>query len=100
MTDKLLEIKDLYVTYETDDAKVYAVNGLDLTVNKGETLGLVGETGAGKTTTALSIMKLLPDRVSKINNGQILLGDIDLIKVKETDMRLIRGERISMIFQV
>ena len=99
MTDKLLEIKDLYVTYETDDAKVYAVNGLDLTVNKGETLGLVGETGAGKTTTALSIMKLLPDRVSKINNGQILLGDIDLIKVKETDMRLIRGERISMIFQ-
>lgn len=56
MPDKLLEINDLNVVYETDDAMVYAVNGLNLTINKGETLGLVGETGAGKTTTALSIM--------------------------------------------
>ena len=70
MPEKLLEIKDLHVIYKTDEETVYAVNGLDLTVNKGETLGLVGETGAGKTTTALSIMKLLPERVGIIKQGK------------------------------
>ena len=58
MDEKILEIKDLYVQYQTDEATVYAVNGLDLVVNKGETLGLVGETGAGKTTTALSVIQV------------------------------------------
>lgn len=99
MPDKLLEINGLNVIYETDDAKIYAVNGLNLTLNKGETLGLVGETGAGKTTTALSIMKLLPERIGLIKSGQIKLEDIDITKTTEADMRLIRGESISMIFQ-
>lgn len=99
MPDKLLEINGLNVIYETDDAKNYAVNGLNLTLNKGETLGLVGETGAGKTTTALSIMKLLPERIGLIKSGQIKLEDIDITKTTEADMRLIRGESISMIFQ-
>ena len=72
MDDKILEIKDLYVEYQTDEATVYAVNGLDLTVNKGETLGLVGETGAGKTTTALSVIQLLPKRVGFVKNGSII----------------------------
>ena len=63
MKERLLEIEDLWVEYETDDATVYAVNGLNLTLDRGETLGLVGETGAGKTTTALSVMGLLPDRI-------------------------------------
>lgn len=99
MTDKLLEISGLNVIYETDDARTYAVNGLDLTLNKGETLGLVGETGAGKTTTALSIMKLLPERIGLIKSGLIKLEDIDITKATEADMRLIRGESISMIFQ-
>ena len=69
--EQLLEIKDLYVEYQTDDARVFAVNGINLKVGKGETLGLVGETGAGKTTTALSIMRLLPEKVGKIKGGTI-----------------------------
>ncbi|KUO72128.1 MAG: dipeptide/oligopeptide/nickel ABC transporter ATP-binding protein [Clostridia bacterium BRH_c25] len=98
-SEKLLEIKDLHVVYETDEATVYAVGGLNLTINSGETLGLVGETGAGKTTTALSIMKLLPDRTGIIQKGDIFLEDIDIIKATEADMRLIRGNMVSMIFQ-
>ena len=71
--ERLLEIKDLHVQYETDVGVIYAVNGLDIWVNKGETLGLVGETGAGKTTSALSVLKLLPDRIGKITSGSIVL---------------------------
>lgn len=99
MDEKLLEIKDLNVTYVTDDATVYAVNGLNFDIYKGETLGLVGETGAGKTTTALAIMKLLPDKIGFINSGSIKLEDLDITKASEADMRLIRGNSISMIFQ-
>ena len=99
MTDKLVEIKDLYVEYKTDDARIFAVNGLDLVINKGETLGLVGETGAGKTTTALSIMRLLPERIGAITNGSITMDGVDLTSVPEGHMRMLRGEVLSMIFQ-
>ena len=99
MADKLLEIKDLEVIYDTDDAVVHAINKLDLVIYKGETLGLVGETGAGKTTSALSIMRLLPDKIGTIKNGTITFEDIDITRVTERDMRLIRGNMISMIFQ-
>ncbi|MEG2928178.1 MAG: ABC transporter ATP-binding protein [Oscillospiraceae bacterium] len=99
MAEKLLEIKDLYVTYKTDDALIYAVNGLNLELYKGETLGLVGETGAGKTTTALSILKLLPDNVGKIAQGTITLDDMDITSASEGQMRKIRGNDVSMIFQ-
>lgn len=99
MTEKLLEIKDLNVVYETDDATVYAVNGLNLEMNRGETLGLVGETGAGKTTTALSIMKLLSDKIGIIKSGNIILDNIDIMKATEKDLRLLRGNIVSMIFQ-
>ncbi|NLW23395.1 MAG: ABC transporter ATP-binding protein [Tissierellia bacterium] len=99
MAEKLLEIKDLNVIYETDEDTVYAVNGLDLEVNKGETLGLVGETGAGKTTTALSIMRLLPEKVGYIKKGDIILDGIDIVNASEDEMRSIRGNIVSMIFQ-
>ena len=99
MPEKLVEIKGLQVIYKTDEEIVYAVNDLNLIINKGETLGLVGETGAGKTTTALSIMKLLPEKVGIIKQGKIILDDIDVTKATEADMRLIRGETVSMIFQ-
>lgn len=99
MEERILDIKDLHVEYLTDDARVFAVNGIDLTVNKGETLGLVGETGAGKTTTALSIMRLLPERVGKITGGTITLNGVDVTAASEAKMRLLRGEIVSMIFQ-
>jgi len=97
--DKLLEIRDLKVEYRTDDAIVYAVNGLSLSLNRNETLGLVGETGAGKTTTALSIMRLLPAGIGKITQGSVEYGGTDLLSLSEKQMRKVRGEKISMIFQ-
>ena len=99
MTEKLLEITGLSVQYETDDATMYAVSDLYLSLDKGETLGLVGETGAGKTTTALSIMRLLPDRIGKITGGKIVLDGVDITAATDADMRLIRSNVVSMIFQ-
>ena len=97
--EEFLTIQDLHVSYHTADETVYAVNGLNLSVKKGETLGLVGETGAGKTTTALSILRLLPFKFGSIDKGSILLDGTDLTKVSEKEMRKIRGDKISMIFQ-
>ena len=68
MEKKLLEIKDLFVEYSAMEGQVYAVNGVDISLDEGETLGLVGETGAGKTTTALSVMGLLPNHIGKVTN--------------------------------
>lgn len=95
----LLEIKNLNVHYITSDGTVKAVNDLNLTLYPGETLGLVGETGAGKTTTALSMMRLIPDPPGKIISGEIFLKEEDLVKMRESSLRKIRGNRISMIFQ-
>lgn len=99
MNDKLLEIKNLSVVYVSDNQVVEAVNDISLTLNKGETLGLVGETGAGKTTLALTIMRLLPKVTGRITQGEVLLQGRDLVRATEADMRLVRGEKIAMIFQ-
>ena len=99
MTEKLLEIENLEVIYETDDATTYAVNGVNLSIKRGETHGLVGETGAGKTTIAKSILKLLPEKIGFITNGKIMLNGFDVAKASEREMRSIRGEAVSMIFQ-
>jgi peptide/nickel transport system ATP-binding protein len=99
LENPILEIKNLHVVYETDVATVQAVNGIHLHLNRGETLGLVGETGAGKTTTAISILRLLPERTGKIVDGEIMFDGQDLLKQDEHTMRGIRGARISMIFQ-
>jgi peptide/nickel transport system ATP-binding protein len=96
---KILEIKNLSVVYHTAEADVYAVNGIDLSLNSGEVLGLVGETGAGKTTTALSTMALLPEKIGEITSGEIIVDGVDIIKAKEQDKRLMRGSTMSMIFQ-
>ena len=94
-----LEVRDLTIQYKTDDALVYAVNGLDLTIEKGTCLGLVGETGAGKTTTALGILRLLPNPQGQYVSGEIFFNGIDLRKLGDAAMREIRGNAISMIFQ-
>ena len=99
MSNKLLDIKKLSVHYITDDGTVMAVNDLSLSLDKGETLGLVGETGAGKTTTALSIMGLVPDPPGKIIGGEIEFDGEQLIEKSESELRKVRGNKISMIFQ-
>lgn len=97
--ENILSIKDLVVHYETDDGIVEAVNGVDINVNKGKTLGLVGETGAGKTTMALSILRLVPNPPGKIKSGNIELEGKDIFAYTEKEMEKIRGEKVSMIFQ-
>lgn len=99
MTEKLLEIKNLTVHYVTSDSTVKAVNNISLIINKGESLALVGETGAGKTTTALSIMQLISDPPGKIIKGEIIINEKDINKLSKKELRRIRGNKISMIFQ-
>lgn len=94
-----LSIRDLVVEYRSDDKIVHAVNGVSLTLEKGKTLGLVGETGAGKTTIAKSILRILPDVGARIANGSISLDGKDVLKLPESEMRKIRGNVASMIFQ-
>ena len=95
----MLDIKDLTIYYETDSGVVHAVEGLNLQLGRGESLGLVGETGAGKTTTALGVMRLIPTPPGKIKSGQIIFNGENLLDKSEHEMRKIRGEKIAMIFQ-
>ena len=99
MAEELLKVENLRVEYKTDDALIYALNGVDLTVRKGETLGLVGETGAGKTTLAMSVLRLLPKGIGMLKEGSITFDGVDLLAEKEHRMLLYRGKRIAMIFQ-
>ena len=99
MAEPILEVKDLIVEYTSGKDIVKAVNGISFKLEKGELLGLVGETGAGKTTTALSIMQLIPSPPGKIVSGEIIYKGENLMKKSEREMRKIRGHEISMIFQ-
>ena len=96
---KLLEVKKLTVQYTTDDAVIHAVNGISFDIEEGQTLGIVGETGAGKTTTCLSILRLISSTSGQIQEGEILFEGNDILKKSESEMRKIRGHKISMIFQ-
>ena len=89
----LLDVKKLVVQYETDDSVVHAVNDVSFTIQKGETLGLVGETGAGKTTIALSVMRLLQTPPARIVSGSVMLDGEDLSEIPVDKMRRIRGKR-------
>ena len=95
----MLEVKNLHVHYSTDHGIVKAVNGVTFTLKTGETIGLVGETGAGKTTTALGILRLVPNPPGRIIEGDVILDGESLLSISEKQMRKIRGEKIAMIFQ-
>ena len=97
--EKLIEIKDLAIHYETDDGVVKALNSVSLGLVKGRTLGVVGETGAGKTTLGKGVLRLIPSPPGRIVSGSVLFEGQDLLKLSEAEMRKIRGRSISMIFQ-
>ena len=99
MADNVLEIKDLVVNYETDDGCVEAVNGLSISIGRERTLGLVGETGAGKTTTALSILNLVPNPPGVIKSGEILVEGKNVLQMSEKELESMRGNDVAMIFQ-
>lgn len=99
MNDPLLSIRDLTIHYEMEQSVVEAVNGVSFDVFEGEAVGLVGETGAGKTTTALGVMRLIQTPPGHIVQGSIRFMGEDLLQKSETQMRKIRGNQISMIFQ-
>ncbi|MDR3321711.1 MAG: ABC transporter ATP-binding protein, partial [Synergistaceae bacterium] len=99
MKDALLDIKDLVIHYEKRNDTIHAVEGLNLRMGRGETLGFVGETGAGKTTTALGVMRLLPTPPGRVVSGKIFFDGENLLDKSEDEMRGIRGGKIAMIFQ-
>jgi peptide/nickel transport system ATP-binding protein len=99
MADRLLDVKNLKTYFFTDEGVVRAVDGVDLYIDQGETLGVVGESGCGKSVTALSIMRLIPQPPGKIVEGEISYNGIDLVTLPANKLRKIRGKEISMIFQ-
>lgn len=98
-TEQFLSVRDLSVEYSADGAVVKAVSGVSFDLEKGKTLGLIGETGAGKTTIAKAILRILPEPQATITSGEMLLEGEDLCSMPEKDMLKVRGKKISMIFQ-
>lgn len=99
MKEKILDIQDLYIHFKTDEGVVEAINGVNIQLEKGKTLGLVGETGAGKTTTALSILRLVQMPPGQVKSGHIELDGMDIMSLSENEIEKIRGSVVSMIFQ-
>jgi len=95
----LLDVRDLRTSFYTDQGVVHAVDGVSFSVERGKTLGIVGESGCGKSVTALSVMRLVPERVGRIESGTVLFDGRDILKLKEREMQNVRGNSISMIFQ-
>jgi len=97
--DKILEVNDLEVRFHTHDGTIFAVNGVSFSLQKGETLGIVGESGCGKSVTMLSVLRLIPIPPAEITRGAVLFHGQDLLKMDDEEIRQVRGKRISMIFQ-
>ncbi|NIN69388.1 MAG: ATP-binding cassette domain-containing protein [Anaerolineae bacterium] len=95
----LLEVKDLSTRFYTDDGVVQAVNGVSWEVSEGETLGIVGESGCGKSVSVLSVLRLIPQPPGKIESGEVMFEDRDLMKLSDDEMRSIRGNKMAMVFQ-
>jgi oligopeptide/dipeptide ABC transporter ATP-binding protein len=94
-----LSVRDLVVEYTAEGQVIHAVNGVSFDLERGKAFGLVGETGAGKTSTAKAILRILPDPPARIRGGEIILDGDDLLKISEKEMRSVRGHKVSMIFQ-
>ena len=99
MTERLLDVENLTVEFKSGGSTMKAVNGVNLQLNKKETLGIVGESGSGKSVTATALMRLIPSPPGKITNGKIVFNGHDLIGISEKEMRNVRGNDMSMIFQ-
>lgn len=99
MNEKVLEVKNLKTYFYTDEGEIPAVDGVDFSLERGETLAIVGESGCGKSVTSLSILRLIATPPGKIVDGEILYNGRDLLKLSEKEMRSVRGNDISMIFQ-
>ena len=97
--ENILTIEDLAIQFVSKEETVQAVNGISLHIEKGETLGLVGETGAGKTTSALAILNLIPAPQGKVTSGKVIFNGVDMLKLSEAELEKIRGKEVSMIFQ-
>ena len=95
----ILEVKNLETTFDTDAGRVVAVDGVNFNLKRGKTLGIVGESGCGKSVTAMSIMRLLPRPSGQVQGGEVLLDGVDLLKLKPAEMRKVRGAKIGMVFQ-
>ena len=95
----LLQIKNLKINYKSDSCLLEVVRGVDLDIDKGECVGLIGESGCGKTTVGLIITKLIPERKGNIGSGEILFEDKDILKLNPEELRSIRGRKISYVFQ-
>ncbi|GAB6095311.1 ABC transporter ATP-binding protein [Desulfatiferula olefinivorans] len=99
MTEPLLAVEDLAVSFDTDEGRVRVVDGVSFVVNRGETVGLVGESGAGKSVTAMSIPRLVPSPPSRVDTGRIRFKGRDLLSLSVREMRTVRGKDIGVIFQ-
>jgi oligopeptide/dipeptide ABC transporter ATP-binding protein len=97
--EPLLRVEDLVVRFQTQDATIYAVNGVSFELQAGETLGLVGESGCGKSVTSLALTRLLPRPAGRIENGRVFFGGRELLGLSDEELREVRGEEISMVFQ-
>ena len=99
MSTALLEVRNLVTEFDTDEGRVRAVDDVSFTVDAGQTLGVVGESGCGKSVTALSIMRLLPQPMGQVSSGQIIFEGRDLAALALPDMEKVRGAAIGMVFQ-
>ncbi len=99
MSESIIQVRNLSVEFRTDDGTIKAVKNISFDIPRGKTVGLVGESGSGKSVTSLAVMRLIPNPPGKVTSGEILLNGSDLLKLSESQMRTVRGNKVSMIFQ-
>src|SRR3954470_18964575 len=99
MAESIIQVRNLSVEFRTDEGVIKAVKNISFDIPRGKTVGLVGESGSGKSVSSLAVMRLIPNPPGKVTSGSITYENQDLLKIPEAQMRKVRGDRISMIFQ-